>query len=190
MRKQLSLLIVLTVLLGSLLSACGPAIVEGYKVGMVTDMGGIDDQSFNATSWKGVEMAVDELGVEGSYLESQQQTDYAPNITQLVNQGTNLIVTVGYLLADDTATFAVENPDINFAIVDFAYDPPIDNVRGLIFNTDEAAVLAGYVAAAASKTACLDLLRSSSCQRSFQTPSRLNVHSPASELIEHLVMRA
>lgn len=152
MRKQLSLLIVLTVLLGSLLSACGPAIVEGYKVGMVTDMGGIDDQSFNATSWKGVEMAVDELGVEGSYLESQQQTDYAPNITQLVNQGTNLIVTVGYLLADDTATFAVENPDINFAIVDFAYDPPIDNVRGLIFNTDEAAVLAGYVAAAASKT--------------------------------------
>ena len=69
-----------------------------------------------------------------------------------MNQDTDLIVTVGYLLADDTATFAVENPDIDFAIVDFAYDPPIPNIRGLIFNTDEAAILAGYVAAAASKT--------------------------------------
>ncbi len=152
MRKQLSFLVVLTVLLSALLSACGPAVVEGYTVGMVTDSGGINDQSFNATSWKGVEMAIDELGVEGSYLESQQQTDYATNITQFVNQDTDLIITVGYLLADDTATFAVENPDIDFAIVDFAYDPPIDNIRGLIFNTDEAAILAGYVAAAASKT--------------------------------------
>ena len=56
------------------------------------------------------------------------------------------------MLADDTATFAVENPDTNFAIVDFMYDPAIPNVRNLVFNTDEAAVLAGYVAAAASKT--------------------------------------
>ncbi|TFG72847.1 MAG: BMP family ABC transporter substrate-binding protein [Anaerolineales bacterium] len=152
MRKQLSFLVVLTVLLSALLSACGPAVVEGYTVGMVTDSGGINDQSFNATSWKGVAMAIDELGVEGSYLESQQQTDYATNITQFVNQGSNIIITVGYLLADDTATFATENPDIDFAIVDFAYDPPIDNIRGLIFNTDEAAILAGYAAAAASKT--------------------------------------
>ena len=87
MRKQLSFLIVLTVLLSALLSACGPAVVEGYTVGMVTDSGGINDQSFNATSWKGVEMAIDELGVEGSYLESQQQTDYATNITQYREPG-------------------------------------------------------------------------------------------------------
>ena len=153
MRKQLSILIVISVLLSALLSACGGGdVVEGYTVGMVTDAGGIDDASFNATSWVGVEMAVDDLGVAGSYLESTGPTDYAPNITQYLNQDTDLIVTVGWMLADDTATFAAENPDTNFAIEDFAYDPPIPNVRNLVFNTDEAAVLAGYVAAAASKT--------------------------------------
>ncbi|OQA96727.1 MAG: Membrane lipoprotein TmpC precursor [Chloroflexi bacterium ADurb.Bin222] len=120
------------------------------KVGMVTDMGGIDDKSFNATAWKGVEMAIADLGIDGSYLESQQQTDYATNITQYINQGANLIVTVGFLLADDTAKFAAENPDVNFAIVDNSSLGP--NVRGLTFATDQAGFLAGYVAAAATKT--------------------------------------
>ena len=85
MQKKLSILIMLSVLFSLLLSACGPAVVEGYKVGMVTDAGGIDDASFNATSWVGVEMAVDDLGVVGSYLESTGPTDYAPNITQYLN---------------------------------------------------------------------------------------------------------
>lgn len=152
MYKRLSMVLVSVLLVGFVLSACGGGAASDIKVGMVTDMGGIDDKSFNATSWKGVEMAKKELGVQGDYLESQQQTDYAPNITQFVNQGYDLIVTVGFMLADDTANFAVENPDINFAIVDFAYDPPIDNVRGLTFATDGAAFLAGYAAAAGSKT--------------------------------------
>jgi basic membrane protein A and related proteins len=152
MKKHLSMLLVPVLLLSLVLAACGGGAASDFKVGMITDMGGIDDQSFNATSWKGVEMAEDELGVDGSYLESQQQTDYAPNITQFINQGTDLIITVGFLLADDTANFAQANPDVSFAIVDFSYDPPIDNVRGLAFDTDQAAFLAGYVAAAATKT--------------------------------------
>ena len=152
MKKHLSMLLVPVLLLSIILASCGGGAASDFKVGMITDMGGIDDQSFNATSWKGIEMAEDELGVDGSYLESQQQTDYAPNITQYINQDTDLIVTVGFLLADDTASFAQANPDVNFAIVDFSYDPPIDNVRGLTFATDEAAFLAGYVAAAASQT--------------------------------------
>jgi len=119
---------------------------------MVTDVGGIDDASFNATSWRGVEIAMEELGVEGQYLESQQQTDYARNITEFLQQGYDLIVTVGYLLGEDTATFAQQNPDVPFAIVDYAYDPPIDNVLGLTFATDEAAVLAGYLAAGMTET--------------------------------------
>ena len=153
MYKRLSMVLVSVLLVGFVLSACGGGgAASNVKVGMVTDMGGIDDKSFNATSWQGVEMAKKELGVQGDYLESQQQTDYAPNITQFVNQGYDLIVTVGFMLADDTAKFAAENSDVNFAIVDFAYDPPIDNVRGLVFATDEAAFLAGYAAAAGSKT--------------------------------------
>jgi basic membrane protein A len=122
------------------------------SVGMVTDIGGIDDKSFNATAWQGIERAIKELPVEGSYLESQQQTDYATNITQYLQQDTNLIVTVGFLLADDTAQFAQDNPDTNFAIVDSSYDPPIENVRGLTFAIDQAGFLAGYAAAAATQT--------------------------------------
>jgi basic membrane protein A len=152
MRKYLSLFVVLSVLATMLLTACGPAVVEGYTVGMVSDSGGIDDQSFNATSWVGVDRAMKDLGVEGSYLESTGPTDFAPNITQYLNQDANLIITVGWMLAGDTATFAAENPDTDFAIVDFVFDPPISNVRNIAFNTDEAAILAGYVAAAASKT--------------------------------------
>jgi basic membrane protein A len=64
----------------------------------------------------------------------------------------DIIVTVGFLLGDDTATFAEANPDINFAIVDFAYDPPYDNVLGLTFATDQAAFMAGYAAAAMTET--------------------------------------
>ncbi len=159
MRKLLlasmSLLIVVT-----LLAACGPqpteapteAPAEVFKAGMVTDVGGIDDKSFNATSWHGMELAEEELGVEVAYLESQQQTDYAVNITQFLDQDYDTIITVGFLLGEDTATFAEQNPDTNFAIVDFAYDPIIPNVLGLTFATDEAAFLAGYLAAGMSQT--------------------------------------
>ena len=106
MRKHMSLFLAFVLLGTMLLTACGGGAASGFKVGMVTDMGGIDDKSFNATTWKGVEMAIDELKIEGSYLESQQQTDYATNITQLINQDTDLIITVGFLLGDDTAKFA------------------------------------------------------------------------------------
>jgi peptide/nickel transport system substrate-binding protein len=119
---------------------------------MVTDVGGIDDKSFNASGWAGMQRAEDDLGIEVAYLESQQQTDYAANITQFLDQDYGIIITVGFLLGDDTATFAEQNPDTPFAIVDFAYDPVIPNVLGLTFATDEAAFLAGYAAAGMSET--------------------------------------
>ncbi len=174
MRKLLLVcLSLLTVV--ALLAACGPKPTEApteappepaepaepaepvepaaaYKVGMVTDVGGIDDKSFNATSWHGMEMAEMESGAEVAYLESQQQTDYAVNITQFLDQDYDMIITVGFLLGDDTATFAAQSPDTNFAIVDYAYDPVIPNVLGLTFATDEAAFLAGYLAAGMSQT--------------------------------------
>jgi basic membrane protein A len=125
---------------------------EAFKVGMVTDVGGIDDKSFNATSWDGMQMAEEELGVEVAYLESQQQTDYAANITQFLDQDYDMIVTVGFLLGDATLTFAQDNPDTEFAIVDFAYEDPPDNLLGLTFATDEAAFLAGYLAAGMTET--------------------------------------
>lgn len=137
------------------------------KVGQVTDLGGIDDKSFNATAYAGIERAVEELGAEGKYLESQQQADYARNIQQYIDEGTDLIVTVGFLLGVDTATAAKANPEQNFAIVDYAYPDcfpgavegetcgsaaELPNVLGLTFSTDEAAFLAGYAAAASTQT--------------------------------------
>jgi len=124
----------------------------GLVVGMVTDIGGIDDRSFNETAWNGLQRAEDELGVEVSFLESQQQTDYATNITQFLDQDTDLIVTVGFLIGDDTLTFAQENPDTNFSIVDFSYEEIPDNIRPLVFGTDQAAFLAGYLAAGMTET--------------------------------------
>jgi basic membrane protein A and related proteins len=118
----------------------------------VTDTGGIDDRSFNATAWKGVTDAQADLGVQGKYLESSTQNDYAPNINAFVQQKCNLIITVGFLLGDATKAAATANPDQQFAIVDFAYDPTIPNVLGLVFATDQSSFLAGMLAAGMTKT--------------------------------------
>ena len=118
----------------------------------VTDVGGIDDKSFNATAWKGIEDSVADFGVEGQYLESQEQSDYETNINAFIEQGCAVIITVGFLLGDATAAAAEANPDQEFGIIDFAYDPAIDNVTGHVFATDQAAFLAGYVAAATTET--------------------------------------
>jgi basic membrane protein A len=84
---------------------------EGLKICQVTDTGGIDDTSFNETAWKGVEDAIQDLGIEGKYLESQQQTDYEKNINAFYEDGCDLIITVGFLLADATSQAAEAYPD-------------------------------------------------------------------------------
>jgi basic membrane protein A len=117
----------------------------------VTDVGGIDDKSFNATAWKGVEDAVAALGIEGKYLESQQQTDYEVNINAFLEEGCDLIVSVGFLLGDATAAAAGANPDQNFAIVDVNYlESP--NLYGSGFAINEATFLTGYLAAGMTQT--------------------------------------
>lgn len=118
----------------------------------VTDTGGIDDKSFNQTAWKGVQDAVSGLGIEGKVLESKAETDYAPNINSLIQQKCDIIITVGFLLGDATRAAAEANPDAKFSIVDYAYDPVIPNVLGQVYATDEAAFLAGYLAAGVTKT--------------------------------------
>ena len=119
-----------------------------FKVGMVSDVGGIDDASFNQNTWEGVQMAIDQLGIDGKFLESQAQADYENNIIEFAEQGYDLIITVGFLLGDATAKMAAQYPDTKFAIVDVTYDPPISNVQGIYFQVDQAAFPVGYVAAA------------------------------------------
>ncbi|MHB8890933.1 MAG: BMP family lipoprotein [Candidatus Limnocylindrales bacterium] len=123
-----------------------------FKACMVSDVGGIDDNSFNENAWKGMEDAKAKLGIEVKFLESRAATDYAKNINQFVSEKCDMIVTVGFLLGDDTKAAAEANPNIRFAIVDFAYDPAIPNVEGLVYTTNEAAMLVGYVSAGMSKS--------------------------------------
>jgi basic membrane protein A len=123
-----------------------------YKACMVSDVGGIDDNSFNENAWAGMERAADELGVEVTFLESRSGEDYARNIDQHIADGCDMIVTVGFLLGDATAAAAEANPDTRFAIVDFAYEEPFENVEGLVYATAEGAMLAGYASASWSKT--------------------------------------
>lgn len=171
MSKKLSLLLAIVMIASMLLTACQPAAETSTpeqpgqpaeatqpaaeskgKVCQVTDTGGIDDKSFNATAWAGAERAQSELGMEAKYLESQQQTDYEKNINAFIEEGCSVIVTVGFLLGDATKAAAEANPEQKFAIVDFAYDPAIENVLGLTFATDQAGFLAGYLAAGTTKT--------------------------------------
>jgi basic membrane protein A and related proteins len=158
MHKKFYTLLAVLIMSALLLGACAPAAAPGAdpaastKACQVTDTGGIDDRSFNATAWKGVEDAQAQLGVEGQVLESQQQADYENFINAFIEEGCDLIITVGYLLGDATETAAQQNPDQYFTIVDFAYEPGYDNILGLVFATDEAAFLAGYVAAGVTQT--------------------------------------
>src|SRR3990170_5040028 len=123
-----------------------------YKACMVSDVGGIDDNSFNENGWAGMEQAEAELGVEVTFLESRSAEDYARNIDQHISDGCDMIITVGFLLGDATKAAAEANPGIRFAIVDFAYDPAIPNTEGLVYSTNEAAMLVGYVSAGMSKS--------------------------------------
>ncbi|MBN1264844.1 MAG: BMP family ABC transporter substrate-binding protein [Anaerolineales bacterium] len=158
MQKKLYFVLSFLLVAAFVLSACGQAPAEEapaeepmVKICEVTDAGGVDDKSFNASAWKGVEDAVADLGVDGKVLESQQQTDYEKNINAFLEEGCDLIIPVGFLLADATTAAAAANPDQLFAIVDVDW-VVADNVANLAFQTDEAAFLAGYLAAAVTQT--------------------------------------
>ena len=142
--------------------------VPHIKVGEVTDFGGVDDKSFNALGWKGVTDAMAALPADGKYLESNVQSDYAKNIQQMLSEKMDMIITIGFALGTDTATAAKANPNVKFAIVDATYPDcfsaaavegkdcgsktEMPNVRGLMFQTDQAAFLAGYLSAGMTKT--------------------------------------
>ena len=123
-----------------------------FKACMVSDSGGFDDKSFNQTSYKGLQDAEANLGVETSEVESQSDTEYGDNIQALVDEGCNSVTTVGFLLGDATLEAAEANKDVDFSIVDFAYEKAPKNLKGLVFNTAEPSFLAGYLAAAKTKT--------------------------------------
>ena len=117
---------------------------------MVTNSGGLEDRSFNQSSWAGLQQAKNELGIGVQVLVSNSETDLEPNVDQAVASGCGFVLTVGYELAPATEKYAASDPDVDFAIVDEVVDAP--NVKPIVFDTAQAALLAGYLAAGVSKT--------------------------------------
>lgn len=123
----------------------------GLKIGLITDVGGVNDGSFNQSAWEGLQRAEAELGVEVNYLESATDADYVPNIETFVDEEYDLIISVGYMLADATRAAAEANPDVKFAIIDDA-TIELDNVSCLMFKQEQASYLVGYVAGLMTKS--------------------------------------
>lgn len=121
------------------------------KVGLVTDVGGVEDQSFNQSAWEGLQRAAKDFGVEVQYLSSSTDADYAPNLETFVDEGFDLIISVGFLLADATRAAAEANPDVKFAIIDDATCADLNNVACLTFKVEQATYLVGYVAGKMTK---------------------------------------
>ena len=132
--------------------AAPPPEAAGIKVGLVTDVGKVNDGTFNQSAYEGMLAAAEAYGVEHAFIETQQPTDYDNNVERFVDEGFDMIVTVGFMMGETTQNQAEANPAVNFAIVDFAYDPEIPNVQGLIFREDQAGFMAGALAGLMSET--------------------------------------
>lgn len=166
---------VLATAMGLVLAACGAAPEEqptntaapgetataepiDYKACIVSDAGGFDDKSFNQLSYEGTKKAADELGAGFAEVQSDSETDFQGNIESLVAEACNTIVTVGFALSAATVESALANPDIEYVLIDDAADNDFDgtkdaeNIKPLLYDTAQAAFLAGYLAAGYSQT--------------------------------------
>lgn len=162
MKKVIALLMT-TMMMGSMVG-CGSnnkkAEEDGtsskneYKVAMVTDTGGVNDQSFNQSSWEGLQsFEKNNEGGKVSYLESKQESDYATNLDRLVDSDHKLIWGIGFAMSDAILKAAKINPDVSYAIVDNSYgDETPDNVTGVMFKAQEPSFMVGYIAGKTSKT--------------------------------------
>ena len=166
--KKRKIGLALTALLasGTLLAACGSNDdskdsgskdkKDGFSVAMVTDTGGIDDRSFNQSTWEGLQAWGKEAGVEKGdggydYLQSASDSDFTTNINNLVRRNFDLVFAVGYKLEDSVKEVAGQQKDAKIAIIDSVV-PDLDNVTSIMFKANEASYLAGVAAALESKT--------------------------------------
>jgi len=125
---------------------------SNLKISMVTDTGGVNDQSFNQSAWEGMQRSNKELGIGVSYLESKQDADYGPNMAKLLDAGTDIIWGIGFLMGDAVLAEAKSNPSQKYAIIDMAYETTPSNLCGVVFKAEEASFLVGYIAGKMSKS--------------------------------------
>ncbi len=155
MKKSYSyiLLILSLTLMVSCLGKTAPSPQIENVIVMVTDVGGVNDQSFNQSAWEGLTLLSKEMpGTDVRYYESKTEADYAPFIQNAVDSAAGLIWGIGYKLAPAVQEASENFPDQKFAIIDYTFDPTLPNVSGVAFRVQEAAYLAGYLAAKVTKT--------------------------------------
>lgn len=129
-----------------------PPAEEAYRIGLVTDVGKVNDGTFNQYAYEGLLRAAEEFSLDNAFIETQQPTDYEKNVQQFVDEGFDQIVTVGFMMGETTQKVAEATPGVNFCIVDFSYDPVIPNVMGLVFREDQSGFLAGALAGLMSES--------------------------------------
>jgi basic membrane protein A len=159
MSRKLFVLVSLLVVAAMLLPACAPADPEArcaeqevFCVGLVTDVGEVDDKSFNQSAWTAVQQAEKELGAVIKYVETKDAKDYASNLALFADKKYDVIVTVGFAMGTATGEAAKKYPDIKFIGIDQFPSEPLPNFVGLVFHEDQSGFLAGALAAMMTKT--------------------------------------
>ena len=157
--KKLVSLSASLVMCASLITGCsskseneGASDTSTISIGMVLGEGSVNDESFNQSTWEGLQQAKEDFGIEVKYLESKQESEYIQNIETLIDEDTDLIIGVGYQLKDAIQSSAENYPDRKFAILDETYENIPANVIPVVFNEQESAYLTGIIAAKMTKT--------------------------------------
>ncbi|MGL4914421.1 MAG: BMP family lipoprotein [Romboutsia sp.] len=122
------------------------------KIGMVADVGGVNDESFNQSAWEGLQKAKEDFNVEVKVIESKQASEYLTNMESLIDEGMDLVIGVGNTMKDDIKIQSENYPDQKFALVDETYDDIPENVTPILFKANEATYLAGLIAGEMTKT--------------------------------------
>ena len=125
---------------------------EVQKITLVLSVGGVHDESFNQGAWEGAQKASQELGVDVSYLESNSDADYEPNIETAIDQESDIVVGVGFQVGDAIKEAAKAHPEQQFVTIDSTYEEGLDNVRNISFNEEQAGYLTGLIAGKMTKT--------------------------------------
>ena len=125
----------------------GAAAGDSHKVRMVTDTGGVNDQSFNELSWAGMQQLSTDLGWDVAYIESKQDSDYMTNLDKAVDDGAELIWGIGFAMGEAVNTAAEQNPDVMFGLIDSTNNNGATNLTGVSFKQEECSFAVGYVAA-------------------------------------------
>lgn len=167
LKKRIAILVACVVVLATVLTGCGSSNTSGsstkttaFKAGMVTDTGGVDDKSFNQSSWEGLQKFGKDnnlkIGTDVKYLQSTQPSDYSPNLNQLVHQNYNVVFGIGFLMQNDVQKIAEQNPNAKLGIIDaVAVDKnnkPLKNVASMTFKEEQGSFLVGVVAGLTTKT--------------------------------------